>query len=524
MAVLFNTTGYLIFFIFVVLVTAALHKKKYQHLFLLVASYYFYWVSGSFLFLLMIFISLVTFYCGSGIADPSSSQKQKKIFLFIATVTSLGLLAFFKYFNFTVDSTNSLFFLLHIPYSIPVFDIILPIGISFYTFHALSYIFDIYLQKIEPSKSLLEYTLYIAFFPQLVAGPIVRAREFLPQLKNRIGIRPENIKAGITLMSVGIIKKVIIADNLAYYVNLVFSNQTVPIQNTNSFFIIAGTVLFGLQIFFDFSGYIDIALGSAKVLGFELPQNFNRPYFSASPTEFWRRWNITLSSFIRDYLYIPLGGNRKGKLRTYVNLMISMVLCGLWHGAAWNFLIWGAYHGVLLSAHKFIVDKNPLNYFRRVLKRSDSPVSSGDTDSSFGVRIQEKVQTITPSLVFKILVTQYFIFLGWLIFRVQSLPDLLSAVQKFVFIDVQSVLNGLIKYTDIIQTNVVLFGAFFAIVVVLFFTRIRTGGIAALVNFDYVDYLQNLKLAYWGVYIMIVVLVLLCFSPSASPEFIYFQF
>jgi alginate O-acetyltransferase complex protein AlgI len=325
-------------------------------------------------------------------------------------------------------------------------------------------------------------------------------------------------------MSTGIIKKVIIADNLAPYVNLVFSNPSVPIQNSNSFFIIAGTVLFGLQIFFDFSGYIDIALGSAKVLGFELPQNFNRPYFSASPTEFWRRWNITLSSYIRDYLYIPLGGNRKGKVRTYINLMISMVLCGLWHGAAWNFLIWGAYHGVLLSAHKFIADKKLLNYFKRRGQKSEGLPAPADADSSFGIRIQQKVPTITPSLVAKILVTQYFIFLGWLIFRVQSLPDLLAAVQKFMFIDIQSVANGLIKYTDIIQTNVVLIGAFALIVVLLFATRIRAEGISALVNFDYVEYLQNLELRSWGVYIMCVVLVLLCFSPSSSPEFIYFQF
>jgi alginate O-acetyltransferase complex protein AlgI len=521
---LFNSIDYIFFFIVVVLAVAALQRKKYQHLFLLLASYYFYWVSGSYLFLLMIFISLVTFYCGSGIADLTSTQKQKKIYLVIATLTSLGLLGFFKYFMFTVDSANGLFFTLGIPYSIPVYQIILPIGISFYTFHALSYIFDIYLKKIEPSKSLLEYTLYIAFFPQLIAGPIVRAREFLPQLKDKVVITPENIKAGVTLMSIGIVKKVVIADNLAYYVNLVFSNPSVPIQDTTSFFIIAGTILFGLQIYFDFSGYIDIALGSAKVLGFELPQNFNKPYFSATPTEFWRRWNITLSSFIRDYLYIPLGGNRKGKVRTYLNLMISMVLCGLWHGAAWNFLIWGAYHGVLLCTHKFIVDKNPLKYFKRTSPASGQPPAPADSDSSFGVRIQQKVLKITPSILLKILITQYFIFLGWLIFRVHSLPDLVAAVQKYLFIDPQSVANGLIKYTDIIQTNLVLIGAFVVITMILFNKKIRTDGIAALVNFDYVEYLQNLKLGSWGVYIMTVVLVLLCFSPSSSPEFIYFQF
>jgi alginate O-acetyltransferase complex protein AlgI len=182
--VLFNSIDFIIFFIVVVLAVAALQRKKYQHLFLLIASYFFYWVSGSFLFLLMVFISLVTYYCGAGIADPVSDEKRKKTYLVVAIVTSLGLLGFFKYFNFTVDSTNSLVTFLHIPYSIPVFDILLPIGISFYTFHALSYIFDIYLGKIGPSESLLEYSLYIAFFPQLVAGPIVRAREFLPQLKN----------------------------------------------------------------------------------------------------------------------------------------------------------------------------------------------------------------------------------------------------------------------------------------------------------------------------------------------------
>jgi alginate O-acetyltransferase complex protein AlgI len=521
--VLFNSIEYLVFFISVALVIHSLRTRRWQHAFLVAASFFFYWVSGGVLILLMVFVSLVTFLGGAAIAGAGEPGRKKQ-YLYATTAITLAVLGFFKYYDFAAESTNSLFALAGIQAPLPFLQTTLPIGISFYTFHALSYIFDIYLGRLKPTRSLLEYSLYISFFPQLVSGPIVRARQFLPQLVEKVHITPGNVKAGLTLMSVGILKKVIIADNLAYYVNLVFSNPAAPIRSSNSFFIISGTILFGLQIYFDFSGYIDIAIGSAKILGFTLPENFNRPYFSSSPTEFWRRWNITLSSFIRDYVYIPLGGNRKGKLRTYANAFFSMLLCGIWHGASWNFFIWGAFHGLLLSAHKALVDWKPALWFRDALRRLPVGRARADSDVGFGIRVEGDAIRITPVTILKILVTQYFIFLGWLSFRVHDLSDLLFCLNRFIFIDPQSIAAGFIKYRDILQTNALLLGAGAIVLLLLLSRLIRKGGLTALVNFDYVEAIRNLELPSFGLFLMVVVLLLLTLSPNASPEFIYFQF
>ena len=520
---LFNSIEYLVFFVSVVLVIHSLRNRRWQHAFLVAASLFFYWVSGGILILLMVFVALVTFTGGAAIAG-SEDPGRRKVFLYATTAVTLAVLGFFKYYDFAAESTNSLFALVGIQAPLPFLQTTLPIGISFYTFHALSYIFDIYLGRLRPTRSLLEYSLYISFFPQLVSGPIIRARQFLPQLVDMVHITPENVKFGLTLMSLGILKKVIIADNLSYYVDLVFSNPAAPIRSSNSFFIIAGTILFGLQIYFDFSGYIDIAIGSARVLGFTLPENFNNPYLSASPTEFWRRWNITLSSFIRDYVYIPLGGNRKGKIRTYANAFVSMLLCGIWHGASWNFVIWGAFHGLLLSAHKALVDWKPVSWFRDALGRLPIRGPKLDSDVGFGVRVEGNLIRITPVTVVKILVTQYFVFMGWLIFRVHDLSDLLFCLDRFIFIDPQSIVNGFIKYRDILQTNAVLLGAGAIVLLLLLSRLIRKGGLTALANFDYVTAIRNLRLPYFGLFILFVILLLLTLSPSASPEFIYFQF
>ena len=308
---LFNSIQYPVFLAIIILLTIAARRKEYQFVVLLLASYLFYALSGVMFLPLLLIVTLATFYCGQWIST-SEKALHKKVFLIIAVTSALGILGYFKYYNFAVLGLNQVFDTMNFSVALQVYNIALPIGISFYTFHALSYVFDIYRGKMTPIRSFTEYALFVSFFPHLVAGPILRAKDFLPQLREKVTFTPENFKIGVTRMGIGIIKKVIIADNIAYYVNLVFANPDVPIQTSNSFFIIAATILFGLQIYFDFSGYCDIAIGSARIFGFIFPENFNLPYLSHNPTDFWRRWHITLSSFIRDYIYIPLGGTGRG--------------------------------------------------------------------------------------------------------------------------------------------------------------------------------------------------------------------
>jgi len=363
---LFNTIDFIIFFVIVLAVITIIKHKKYQHLFLLLASYFFFYYSSNYLIVLLIASTILDYYVGREIFN--SESKSRKKLLFIASLAgNLGLLGFFKYADFAILQFNILGNSLDLASNIPFLNLALPIGISFYTFQTISYTVDIYRDKLEPSKSLREFALFVAFFPQLVADPIVRASEFLPQLREKIskyeaGIRlrqiiidNSNLKIGITIMMFGFLKKMFFADNIAPMVNSIFSNPV----GLDSFSIILATIGFGIQIYGDFSGYSDIAIGAALILGFKIPINFNKPYFATSPSDFWRRWHISLSSWLRDYLYIPLGGNKRSHGRTYFNLAAVMFLGGLWYGASWNFVIWGMLHGVYLAIHKLISDKFP---------------------------------------------------------------------------------------------------------------------------------------------------------------------
>lgn len=481
---LFNSIEFFVFFIFVLLTVTLLKKHNYKHLFLLVASYYFYFFSSNFLIVLLIFTTLITYYCGEEIYITSDPRKKKR-FLLLALITALGLLGFFKYFNFAIETVIQSANLININLSIRTLNIILPIGISFYTFQGLSYVIDIYHGKLEPARSIYKYALFVAFFPQLVAGPIVRASYFLPQLNNKVKIIPENLKFGLTLIGWGLLKKVVISDNVGPKVDAVFSHP----ESFGSLYIILATFLFGIQIYCDFSGYSDIAIGSGRIMGFHLPQNFNKPYLTKDISEFWRRWHISLSSFIKDYLYIPLGGNRKGRIRTYINLFIAMLVTGLWHGAAWNFVIWGGYHGVLLTLHKLSSRVNIKNHLL--------------SHTHFGYLI-------------KILITQYFVFLGWLIFRVENLEDLAYSVDKFIFIDFIHDLNP--------QPLHIITGILFLFTIFLLLKTRLPDWIVKFLNVDWISHISSLKLKYWIFYLIIVILFISFFSPSKSSEFIYFQF
>jgi alginate O-acetyltransferase complex protein AlgI len=497
---LFTSVQYPVFLLAIAILVLAVKQRHYQHIVLLLASYFFYALSGEFFLTLLLFISLLTFYCGS-LIFKTENLLHRRIYLAISLIGALGTLGYFKYYNFAILGLNQAFAGMNFSIALQVYNIVLPIGISFYTFHALSYVFDIYRKKMEPIASFTEYALFVSFFPHLVAGPILRAKDFLPQLREKVCFTSDNIKCGTTRIAIGLFKKVVIADNLAYYVNLVFANPDVPIQNSNSFFIIAATILFGLQIYFDFSGYTDIAIGSARIFGFVFPENFNLPYFSENPQDFWRRWHMTLSSYIRDYIYIPLGGNRKGAARTYVNLIVAFTLCGLWHGAAWNFVLWGAYHGLLLCAHRLI--STPRKIFDRL---SAIPINP------------------TVSTAVKILVTQYFIFMGWILFRVSDLNDIRYCITQWIFIDFSNLLAGFSKYSDIVKLNAVLLGVPVIILLFVYRSHFNASAVRSALQTDVVEYISGFRNLYWSVFLIVVVLLLLCLAPSRSPEFIYFQF
>lgn len=314
--------------------------RRFRHIFLLLASYVFYgWWDWRFCFL-MLALTCIAYVCAKGI---DREDKNAKVFKFVGIFVPLLILGIFKYFNFFVDSFCSLF---GIEKSTSL-SIILPVGISFYTFQSMSYTIDVMRKDIK-SASFLEVALYVSFFPQLVAGPIVKAAEFIPQLKEERNISLKNIETGIQIFLFGLFKKIVIADNLSVFVDQVFEKPTA----FHSVTVILAVISYSIQIYFDFSGYSDMAVGCAKCLGYDFRRNFNMPYISKNVSEFWKRWHISLSSWLQQYLYIPLGGNRKGKARTYLNLLITMILGGLWHGASWNFVLWGALHGIALCVHK----------------------------------------------------------------------------------------------------------------------------------------------------------------------------
>lgn len=333
---------------------------RLQNALLLVASCIFYgfW-DWRFLFLLALSTG-IDFVAGL-IIDSERPERVRRAALTASVVSNLGILGFFKYFNFFTDNAVRLLAWLGLHADFVTLHIVLPVGISFYTFQAMSYTIDVYRGKLASTRNFWDFALVVLFFPHLVAGPIVRASYLLPQVQNPRRLDAGQVDAGIFLILWGYFKKLVIADNLALIANNVFDNY----QHMAGLDLLVGMLAFTFQIYGDFSGYTDIARGLAKVMGFELGLNFNLPYLARNPSDFWQRWHISLSSWLRDYLYISLGGNRRGRWMTYRNLMITMLLGGLWHGAAWNFVVWGAYHGtILVLFHWFDADDGRLGALR----------------------------------------------------------------------------------------------------------------------------------------------------------------
>lgn len=388
---LFNSFEFLLFFPVVTLIYFLLpHRFRWLHL--LIASCVFYMAFIP-IYILILFFTIIIDYI-AGILIENAAGSQRKFYLVMSLVANIGVLAVFKYYNFFIDNTNHLLHIGSAGLNLPLLNIILPIGLSFHTFQAMSYTIEVYRGNYPAERHFGIYALYVMFYPQLVAGPIERPQNVLPQFHEKKRFDYDTAASGLRLMAWGLFKKVVIADRLAYMVNEVYTSPT----KFQGLPLVVAIVFFSIQIYCDFSGYSDIALGAARIMGFELMQNFNRPYFSKSIGEFWRRWHISLSTWFKDYLYISLGGNRVSIPRSYFNLFFVFLVSGLWHGASWTFIVWGALHGFY-------------QIFGRYTK---------DTRQQFIERLR---LPILNSTVINIAFTYLLVTLAWVFFRANTISD-----------------------------------------------------------------------------------------------------
>jgi alginate O-acetyltransferase complex protein AlgI len=399
---LFNTFQFAYFFaIFFPLYWLLPHKP--QNLLLLAASYYFYACWDARFLALLILSTSMDYACGLAV-DRIEEPRRRKLFVAVSMALNLGMLGYFKYYNFFADSLHVALARAGWTVSLSHLNLVLPIGISFYTFQSMSYVIDVYRRDIKPTRNFIEFAAFVSFFPHLVAGPIMRPTTLLPQVASPRRFNLQQFYAGVYLIFWGLTKKVVVADNLATIVNDLFGRW----RSIDGGLALVAIYAFAFQIYCDFSGYTDAARGIAKCLGFELSLNFNLPYFATSPKDFWARWHISLSTWLRDYLYIPLGGSRGSKALLYRNLMLTMIIGGLWHGAAWTFVLWGAYQGLLLVGHRLAQP-----WLDRI-----KPTDPVDRACWTWLRI---------------FVTFHLICLGWLLFRANSIEQvvgMLSAIVK----------------------------------------------------------------------------------------------
>lgn len=401
---LFNTLDFAIFFPIVFFLYWIVAKNlTVRNVLILVASYTFYgWWDWRFLFLIAI-STLVDFWVAKAMQKQENNRKRKQL-LVISLLVNLGFLVYFKYTNFFIETFVDSFRLFGKELEVSTLNIILPVGISFYTFQTLSYTIDVYRKQLKPTNNLLAFGAFVSFFPQLVAGPIERASHLLPQFYKTYKFDYKLVKSGLLLMAFGLFKKMVIADRAALYVNEVYNN----VDDYGGVGYAYATLLFAFQIYCDFSGYSDIAIGLGRTMGFDLMKNFDSPYISKSLTEFWRRWHISLSTWFRDYLYIPLGGSRIGKFRTYLNIFIVFVVSGMWHGAAMTFIIWGAIHGVIL-----MIEKGTYQVRKRVFDKLGLQKNNFSNHLFFG------------TIIF------FVVNIAWVFFRANSLGDSFQIITGF---------------------------------------------------------------------------------------------
>ena len=469
---LFNSALFLGFFtIFYVIYIATKKTHFFRITYVVLFSLFFYYKSSGLYFGLLIFSSVLDYFLAKLIHEEPL-KGYRKFYLIVSLLVNLGLLAYFKYTNFIIDNFNTVF-----GENFAFYDIILPVGISFYTFQTLSYTIDVYRKELEPTKSFTDFLFFVSFFPQLVAGPIVRASDFIPQIYQKLRLTKEDFNNALFLIIGGLLKKAVISD----YISTNFVDRVFDAPNSyTSFENLMASYGYAIQIYCDFSGYSDIAIGLALLMGFWLPPNFRTPYQSGSITEFWRRWHISLSTWLRDYLYISLGGNRKGNFRTYVNLFLTMLLGGLWHGASWKFVFWGVLHGMALVVEKF---------FKQLIKLPKNKV----------VRF------------FQVLLTFHFVVFAWLFFRAKDFEtafQITQNIRKLTF--------------DIVQWQVIILGYKNVFILLL---------IGFVWHFLPIKIIDGLRSTFHKIPLLLKALLfgfifwIIYATASAGPQpFIYFQF
>ena len=482
------------FFIFfpIVFLLYAIMPKKWRYIWLTLASYYFYMSWNAYYTLLILLSTTTTYFCALKIENKNS---QRDFYIILCILINLGMLALFKYSSWILASVRSVFG----PQSIsPDLKILLPVGISFYTFQAIGYIVDVYRGEVKSEKNFLKYALFVSFFPQLVAGPIERSKNLLKQIQRlpRINIwNYQNISSGLILMVWGFFLKLVIADRAAVFVNTVYDEY----YFYNSVALTLATVLFSLQIYCDFMGYTTIAIGAARVLGFKLMENFNTPYFAMDIREFWQRWHISLSSWFKDYVYIPLGGNRCSSKRRHINVFITFLISGLWHGAGWNYVIWGALHGLYLIF--------------------------GSITYPLRQKMHHIFQTKTEAVTYKmgkIMGTYILVCFAWIFFRA---PDLTAAdnIIKRIFtrIDAWSLFDGSLyeQGLDVFEFNILLAatGMLFLVSLIKYHQK---------KNID--AFLQKEGVVFRGIFLIFLITITVIFGEYGDgnkvKDFVYFQF
>lgn len=488
---LFNSLQFLIFFPIVVFIYYLVPFSK-RWIVLLISSYYFYMCWKPEYIILIVVSTLIDYFAALQMGKHREKSK-RKIFLLLSLFSNLGLLFAFKYFNFFNNSFNELFDCFNLMYNVPTFNLLLPVGISFYTFQTLSYSIDVYRGKKEPEKHLGIFAVYVSFFPQLVAGPIERSTTLLPQFRKKITPNYNNITDGLKLMLWGFFKKIVIADRLAVVVNNIYNN--VHEHNTISY--VVATFFFAYQIYCDFSGYSDIAIGASQVMGYNLMDNFKRPYYSKNIAEFWRRWHISLSTWFKDYLYIPLGGNKVSTYRMYFNLYITFLISGLWHGANWTFIVWGSLHGFYLVFGKSTYQLRN-NLSRKILNNK--------------FHYSRKY--------FNISVTFALVCLAWIFFRANNLSDGYFIITNILlspstFFDIS---NYKIAFATLGLETYELVIAFSSLVLLEAFHLLqRHSSIRHMLKSRHI-------FVRWSIYFIMIIIVLLWGYSSEQAEFIYFQF
>lgn len=479
---LFNSFAFAVFLPVVFILYWAL-PHRFRWILMLVASYYFY-MSWNAKYVFLILFTTIISYAAARFLDKESSKKKKKWILAGSAILCLGVLFFFKYFNFVSESVANVFSLFAIQLNPVMLNLLLPVGISFYTFQTLSYVIDVYKGEVSAEGHFGKYAAFISFFPQLVAGPIERTSNLLPQIKAEHKFDYEQASYGIKLMTWGYFKKIVIADTLSQYVSTVYDAP----QAYQGFALVLATIFFTIQIYCDFSGYSDIAIGTAKMLGINLMTNFKSPYFSQSVKEFWSRWHISLSTWFRDYVYIPLGGNRVSKVRHALNLMITFLVSGLWHGANWTFVVWGGVHGAAQVVENAVIPKKS--------KKSTGIV-----------------------WILRVFIVFVFCSFAWIFFVSNSLEDAIYVIEH-LFDDISNPItylhDGFFLNTGVGKGRLFLVFIWILLLAVYDFLSLKMDVILEISKKD--------TIIRWGIYICLGLIIVFFSQKGVAAEFVYFQF